>query len=511
MARLAPPGRPANHLVQLFELIFHLYKMISVSIRQRTRATQRPWLDPGLRRVVGVVMIGAAMPFLDSTIVNVALRQLSAGLHASLGSVQWTVTGYLLAFAVVIPVTGWAARRAGAARIYLVALAVFTAGSGLCALSGSLGELVLARVLQGAGGGMIMPAATIIWVRMAGPGRMARVMSAVGAAIVLAPMLGPTLGGVLVEHAGWRSIFLLNLPVGAAGIALAARLLPRDEPGGAGPLDFTGLLLAAAGMAAFTYWMAEATAGGVRAWQAALGVAAGLVLLAGFVMREMRIPHPLLEMRLYRNAAFSAATVISFAIGMAMFGGMILMPLYFQIVRGQSVIVTGLLLAPSGIGAAAASRAAAPLTERFGGGPTALAGGLIGTAATVPFMLLGAHTSYLTLSAAMAVRGAGTGLALTPALTAAYGSLRPAEISHASPQMNILQRLGGSIGTALFTVILQHQLQLAAGGPQAQASAFGVAFRWVLAVTAAAVVPAVVLTVTGNHGHPGGSRPVGTG
>jgi EmrB/QacA subfamily drug resistance transporter len=479
-----------------------------VTVSQDAPAAARPRLDPQLRRVVGVLMVGAALPFLDSTIVNVALRRLSADLHASLGSVQWVVTGYLLAFAAVIPVTGWAARRVGPARLYVAALAVFTAGSGLCAMSGSAGELVAARVLQGAGGGMIMPAATIIWARMAGPARMARVMSAVGMAIVLAPMLGPTLGGLLVESLGWPSIFLVNLPLGAVGLVLAVRVLPRDPAQDAGRLDGAGLLLAAAGMGGLTYALATAADGGRAGWEVPVSAGVGAVLLAGFVLRSLRIQNPLLEIRLYRGAAFSAAALVSFAVGMAMFGGMILMPLYFQIVRGQSVIVTGLLLAPSGIGAAAASRAAAPLTERFGGGRTALAGAVVSAAATVPFVLIGAQTSYVALGAAMAVRGAGTGLALAPALTAAYRSLRPAEISHATPQMNILQRLGGSIGTAIFTVILQGRLRPAAG-PQAQAQAFGTAFGWVLAVTAAAALPAILLAITEHHalrsrqpGHP---------
>ncbi len=179
---------------------------------------------PALRRSIGVIMIGSALSFLDSTIVNVALHSLSVTLHASLAQVQWVVTGYLLALAAVIPVTGWAARRFGPSRLYLAALATFTIGSALCALSRSAGMLIACRALQGAGGGAILPAGTIIWTSQAGKGQMARVMSLIGIPVVLAPMLGPTLGGLLIQGLGWQAIFWLNVPLGAAGLILGARL-----------------------------------------------------------------------------------------------------------------------------------------------------------------------------------------------------------------------------------------------------------------------------------------------
>ncbi|GAB3976992.1 MDR family MFS transporter [Actinoallomurus acanthiterrae] len=451
-------------------------------------------LPPELRRAIAVVMIGASLSFLDSTIVNVSLRTLSVDLHASLDDIQWVVTGYLLALAAVIPVTGWAARRVGAARLYVIALAVFTAGSAMCALSGSAGELIAFRVLQGAGGGMITPVGTMIWAKMAGPERMARVMSAVGMPIVLAPMLGPTLGGLLVQELGWQSIFWLNVPAGIIGVILATRLLPRDQAQAAGPLDVPGLLLITAGMVGLTYGLTEvATAGGVgRA--TVFGLGGGVVLLAMFVLRALRVSDPLLDLRLYRDASFGAASLTAFSLGIALFGGVILMPLYFQLVRGESVIATGLLLAPSGLGAAVANRLSAPLTERLGAGLTSLIGAGISLAATMPFVLIKADTSCLALGAAMLVRGFGVGISLMPAMTATYRSLPAAKINDATPQLNILQRVGGSIGTAVLTVVLQHGLR-GATGRTAQAAAFATTFWWVLAVAALAALPTTLLTV----------------
>src|ERR1044072_1481461 len=187
-------------------------------------------MNSKLWRIAVVVILGAIMSVLDTTIVNVALDTLSVKLHSSLDGIQWVVTGYMLALAAVIPVTGWAATRFGSRRLYLISLVLFTAGSALCGLAWSSESLIAARVLQGLGGGMLMPIGQMILVRAAGPKNMARVMSAIGVPIILAPVFGPTLGGLLLEHAGWQWIFFVNLPIGIAAVIAALRLLPRDRP-----------------------------------------------------------------------------------------------------------------------------------------------------------------------------------------------------------------------------------------------------------------------------------------
>src|ERR1700753_2910150 len=180
-------------------------------------------------RISAVVVIGSIMSILDTTIVNVALDTLSHKLGASISEIQWVVTGYMLALAAVIPVTGWAAARFGARRLYVISLILFTAGSALCGLSWSSESLIGARVLQGLGGGMIMPIGQMILVRAAGPQNMARVMSAIGVPIILAPVFGPTIGGLLLDNIGWQWIFFVNLPVGIAAVLGAMRLVPNGE------------------------------------------------------------------------------------------------------------------------------------------------------------------------------------------------------------------------------------------------------------------------------------------
>src|SRR6185312_2416715 len=210
--------------------------------------TSSPGIEPHVWRIAIVIILGAIMSVLDTTIVNVALDDLSKDLNSSLDSIQWVVTGYLLALAAVIPITGWAARRFGSRRLYLVALVAFTAGSALCGLAWSPGSLVAFRVLQGIGGGMLMPIGQMILVKAAGPRNLPRVMAAIGVPIILAPVFGPTLGGLLLEHAGWQWIFLVNVPVGIAAVTAAVKLLPHDTAEEAGKLDALGLALVATGL-----------------------------------------------------------------------------------------------------------------------------------------------------------------------------------------------------------------------------------------------------------------------
>src|SRR5690349_17962825 len=198
-------------------------------------------LDRHLLTLGAVVVLGAFVAILDATIVNVALPTLGAELDAPVATLQWVMTGYLLAFAGVIPLTAWATRRFGDRRVFLAALATFMAGSALAASAWSIEALIAFRVVQGLGGGLIMPVGQAILARAAGPQRIGRVMSLVGVPMLLAPIVGPLAGGVIVETASWRWIFLVNLPVGAAALALAFRLLPRTVPAAGARLDVTGL------------------------------------------------------------------------------------------------------------------------------------------------------------------------------------------------------------------------------------------------------------------------------
>src|ERR1700731_1012732 len=188
-------------------------------------------IEPYVWKIAGVVVLGMLMSILDTTIVNVALRTLGHDLHSSISQIQWVVTGYLLSLAAVIPITGWAARRYGAKRVYMVSLVLFTAGSALCAVAASTTALVLFRVLQGVGGGMIMPVGQLIMAQVAGPRRMGRVMGVVSMPAMLAPILGPVVGGLILQNLHWSWIFLVNVPIGVIAFVAAMRMIPETESG----------------------------------------------------------------------------------------------------------------------------------------------------------------------------------------------------------------------------------------------------------------------------------------
>jgi EmrB/QacA subfamily drug resistance transporter len=441
--------------------------------------------------ISGVVILGMIMSILDTTIVNVALRTLGHDLHSPISQVQWVVTGYLLALGAVIPVTGWAARRFGAKRVYLTSLVLFTAGSAACGLSSSLVGLVVFRVLQGAGGGMIMPVAQLIMAQVAGPKRMGRVMGIVSMPAMLAPIFGPVLGGVILENLHWSWIFFVNVPVGVVAFALAWRMLPQTDSGEAGSLDVLGLALLPIGAAATVFGLSElgsgATLGSAIVLAPLLG---GLGLTAVFCLHALRIERPLLDVRLYANKVFAGASFTTFGLGAALFGAMILVPLYYQEVRGESVISTGLLNAPQGLGALVAMPIAGRLTDRFGGGRVALCGVSLLCLSTLPLAFVGANTSIVGLSALFVVRGVSIGLSFMPAMTAAFASMRPDQLSDATPQINVLMRLGSAIGVAVLAVVLQRASGGAATHP---AHAFDTAYWWGLGIAVLSLIPCLML------------------
>jgi EmrB/QacA subfamily drug resistance transporter len=451
-------------------------------------------IDAYVWRISAVVIVGSIMSILDTTIVNVALDTLGRELHSTIADIQWVVTGYLLSLAAVIPVTGWAARRFGAKQVYILSLVLFVAGSALCGLATSATELIVFRVLQGAGGGMILPIGQLLMAEAAGPKRMGRVMSIVAVPAMLAPILGPTLGGLILDNTTWRWIFYVNLPIGIVAVIAAVRVLPSVARQKTENLDFVGLGLMAIGLPLVTYGLAEiGSSGGLTSVKVIGPITVGLALVAAFVLHALHVPRPLLNVRLYRKPTFSSASLAMFFVAAALFGGMILLPLYWQTVRHEDVLVTGLLTAPQGLGAAMVMPLSGRLTDRMGGGPLALFGVILVVVATIPFALIGAHTSILWLSVVMLVRGFGIGFAFMPAMSAAFAALDRSELSDATPQLNVLQRVGGSIGTAVLAVVLQQAL-IGAHTPSAAASAYGTAFWAAAGLSALAIVPCVVLT-----------------
>ncbi|HEU4658703.1 MAG TPA: DHA2 family efflux MFS transporter permease subunit [Capillimicrobium sp.] len=456
---------------------------------EQDRIERHVWL------IAAVVGMGSVMSILAVTIVNVALESLSLELHSPLQDIQWVATGYLLGMGAVIPTTAWGARRFGTRELYLASLAAFVAASVLCAIAWTAPVLIGARVLQGVAGGLTLPLGQMMLATAAGPERMGRVMSVIGVPMILGPMIGPVVGGLLIDHLSWHWIFVVNVPFGLAALLLGWRLLPRVERGIPGRLDVTGLVLLCTGVPLLIYGLSRtSTAGGFGSGSVLVPAIAGLALIAAFARHALRSDHPLLDVRLLGNRGFAAASVATFCTGAALYGAMLLLPLYFQTVRGEDALHAGLLLIPQGIGAAIAMPFAGRLTDRIGGGRIALVGLVVMIAATVPLASLTDETPYLLISAILVVRGMGTNAAIMPLMAAAFATVRRDEVVHATPQLNVLQRIGGSIGTAILTVVLSHHLA-GVRTPAAGAEAFGETYWWAIGVTAVAVLPAAYLAI----------------
>ena len=427
---------------------------------QQPAATDR--LDRKVLLVAGVVVLGAIMSILDITVVSVALETFQNEFDATSAEVAWTMTGYTLALASVIPLTGWAADRFGTKRLYLLAVALFTAGSVLCATADSLQVLVLFRVLQGLGGGMLMPLGMTILTRAAGPHRVGRVMAVLGIPMLLGPIFGPILGGWLIDAASWHWIFLINLPIGILALIYAFVVLPKDDVEPSETFDWLGMILLSPGLAAFLYGVSSIPEAGTL-WDQKVLVPAllGIVLIVAFVPWALnrRNKHPLVELRLFGNSKMTVAVVAMALFAIAFFGASLLFPLYFQQVRGEDALGAGLLLAPQGLGAMITMPIAGLLADKKGPGKVVLVGITTVTVGMGMFTQLDADTSYAYILGSLFVMGLGMGATMMPIMSSALQTLTDHNIARGSTLMNITQQVAASIGTALFSVILTNEMK----------------------------------------------------
>jgi MFS family permease len=461
--------------------------------------------DTHLWRLGGVLIMGAVLSILDATIVSVGIGTIAHDLGSSITTVQWVSSAYLLAASLTIPLSGWLTDRFGGKNVWVGAVALFTAGTLLCGFAWSAPALILFRVLHGLGGGLMQPVGQALFAQAAGP-KLGRMIGVITLPATVAPVLGPLLGGVLVQGLGWRWLFFGIVPLGVATLVLALRLLPSAEPTeshelarigardpavqtrpaasaelGAtqrevrrDPLDVRGLLLLSPGLGALGYGLGDGS--GVFA-------IVGAVLLVAYGLHARTARAPLLDPKLFSHKEFAVASASTFLLGASLYSSMLLLPLYYEQVEHTSALTAGLLLAPQAFGSAVVLLAGGKLLTRFGPRTMMLTGVGLSLLGTIAFTQLGAGPNPLVLAMSLLIRGLGLGATTTPGLTMLYSSLDRSRIPHAASAINVVNRIGGSLGTALLVAVLHSE----PGG----AGAFGTTFTWALGLSALSLVPAV--------------------
>jgi EmrB/QacA subfamily drug resistance transporter len=417
-------------------------------------------LDAHLLRISGVCILATVMLIIDVTVVSVAQRTFIAEFGSSQAVVAWTMTGYTLALATVIPLTGWAADRFGTKRLFMGTVVAFALSSVLCAFASSILQLIVFRVIQGVGGGMLLPLGFMIMTREAGPGRLGRLMSIMSIPMLLAPIAGPILGGWLIATSSWRWIFLINLPIGIVTAILAAIVFPRDHPARSETFDVIGGLLLSPGLATFLFAVSSIPRFGTVADRHVLIPGTiGLTLIAGFVLHAWHRDHPLIDLRLFQNRVITQANVTMLVFATAFFGAALLLPSYFQQVLHHTPMQAGVHMIPQGLGAMLTMRLTGPLVDRQGPGKIVLVGIALMTAGLGTFAFGVARQAHYqpTLLIALSIMGLGMGCTMMPLSVASVQALAPHQIARGTTLMSVSHQVGGSMGTALMSMILTNQ------------------------------------------------------
>jgi EmrB/QacA subfamily drug resistance transporter len=447
--------------------------------------------------VVAVIYVTALfLDILDVTIVNVAIPALGQELNS--GDAEWVILGYTLSLAVWIPASGWLGDRIGTKRTFMFAFLAFTLGSLLCATAQTMGQLIAFRVIQGIGGGMLTPVGVAMLFRAFPPAERARASTIIMLPTMLAPAMGPILGGLLVTHANWRWIFLVNVPIGVIGIAFGVKYLREHREPSAGRFDIPGFVLSAAALALIVYALSDGPRHGWTSPTVVVTAATGIVCAVVVVWVEGRVERPLLALGLLHNRIFRQCNVLSLLSTMSFLGLTFVMPLYLQLFRGLDALQSGLTTFPQALGILISAQIAGRLYMRIG--PRRLiTGGLFAAGFVIlAFVRIEIDTNLWQIRGLMFLRGLCMGFAFVPMQAASYATIDPKDNGRASSIFSVQRQVGVSLGVAVLASVLASYMSLSqAVSPDLPASevadilhgyhvafALAVGFTWAAAVAA---------------------------
>jgi EmrB/QacA subfamily drug resistance transporter len=410
--------------------------------------------------VVMVVVFGIFMSVLDATVVAVALPRLQAIFGATLNQIQWVVTGYLLAFAVIIPLVGYLADRFGIKRIYMTSLVVFTGGSILCGLAWSSGSLIFFRILQGLGGGGLLPLATAMIYSAFPPQERGMASATLGVPVLLAPALGPTLGGYIVQYSDWSLIFYLNVPIGIVGFLMALFFLREHSSPNPGRFDLPGFLFSTIGFGTLLYGITDSTTDGWTSLTVLSFVVCGIVSLLVFIAVELTSESPLLDLRLFKDWSFLSGNMISWILQISFFGALFLVSLFLQELRGLGPFETGLWQKPEALATVVILPIGGILVDRIGAKWIILVGVTALALASYGLAHINLYTTFWGLQSVLIIRSVALAFTLQPASVVALYNVPRNALPRASSLLRVLSQVAGSFGTATLTTYLQNRTPL---------------------------------------------------
>ncbi len=464
-----------------------------------------PELEPIPKKIINlawILVLGAIMPLLDSTMVNIAVKHLSTDFSTGLDMIQWVITGYVLSMAISVPLAGWAVQRFNGKWLMIGANILFLATSIASGLSWSINSMIVFRIIQGSSAGFIMTLVTTLAVEVAGKERMGCLMSTISIPMVLGPIFGPVIGAVIVQFLSWRYIFFVNIPIGIFAITLMILKLPNFTPSNIKTKsDFIGIILLGASSSALIYGITRAAKNATFNNSTTIGfVVAGIAFLAIYTVHAaFKKEQAILPLHLFKSKNFSAVMVGLFLTGIATNGPMLLLPLFFQNIMGFSVLSAGLILIPQGLGMLVARPLIGKLTDQLGACNVVLVSLALAIIGTIPFVIFNEASSLIVVCVVLFVRGIGIGGITIPMMTDAYTGMVKQEIAQASVGTRLVQSIGGGFGSATLATVVSLSIQGKEPTISLMTTAYHNGFMLALVLSLIMFIPALFLTNKASH------------
>ncbi|HGH7172851.1 TPA: DHA2 family efflux MFS transporter permease subunit [Bacillus wiedmannii] len=430
-------------------------------VKQEKEVPKKQMFTPAenvnVKAVVAVLILGMFVSILNQTIINVALPPLMNEFNVSTSTAQWLITGFMLVNGILVPISAFLVSRFTYRKLFVAAMLFFTVGSIICAISGNFTMMMTGRVIQAVGAGILMPVGMNIFMTLFPPHKRGAAMGLLGVAMILAPAIGPTVTGWVIENYSWNLMFYGMFVIGLIITFLSLKFFTLAQPVSKTKLDVFGVVSSSIGLGSLLYGFSEA---GNNSWTSAevvISLIIGVVGIAVFIWRELTTDNKMLDLQVFKYPVFTFTLVINAIVTMALFGGMLLLPVYLQNIRGFTPIESGLLLLPGSLIMGIMGPIAGKLFDKYGIRPLAIVGLAITTFATYEFTTLSMDTPYSVIMTDYIIRSIGMSFIMMPIMTAGMNALPMKLISHGTATQNTSRQVAGSIGTAILITLMTQQ------------------------------------------------------